>query len=257
MSVKFLQTVLKLFSPILVLAIAGCTSSLSPIAKDYEVEHRLNRNYRLGDLMSVNVGEPMVVVQDFWLRTEHSNFVINDRHVEVKLSGYYGSLGSPNYVHERGLRFPVRGEKVIDGVNYSVAGLPVGFLIKSDGTINKTQIYWQPAQNGAVASATISDPSVSFEREKLQTVVSTKRYENYEIIYTGVNASGLNLTYREFSAEGLARVAFFQNLSYGVGVKNISFKKFKIVVETATSEKIVFRVIEDDSAENAGSAKGE
>lgn len=252
------QIISKSFFSLLLLAIVGCTSSLSPIAKDEPVEHRLNRNYRLGESMSVNVGEPMVVVQDFWLTTKRTPFAAPDRKVEVKLAGYYGALGSPNYVLEGGDLCVVRGEKVIDGVNYTVVGAPIGFLVKSDGTINKTQIYWHPnpAVNGAVASATISAPSVSFAMQTVQTALLTKVYVNYEVIYTGVNASGLNLTYREFSPEGLARVAFFQNLTYEVGVKNISFKNFKIAVESANSEKIVFRVVEDGFSKNAGSSIG-
>ena len=47
---------------------------------------------------------------------------------------------------------------------------------------------------------------------------------NYELLYTGVSATGLNLTYREFSPEGLARVAFFQNLTYEAAAKSIAFE---------------------------------
>ena len=59
---------------------------------------------------------------------------------------------------------------------------------------------------------------------------------NYELLYTGSNASGINLTYREFSPEGLARVAFFQNLTYPADARSITFKQLRIRVERASAD---------------------
>jgi hypothetical protein len=81
-------------------------------------------------------------------------------------------------------------------------------------------------------------------------VKTTKGYENYELLYTGVSATGINLTYREFSPDGLARVAFFQNLTYEATAKSIAFKKFRIAVEAATSESITFTVLADGHRES-------
>ena len=96
-----------------------------------------------------------------------------------------------------------------------------------------------------VYALTISDPSVRLIREKVETIKIAKGYENYELLYTGVSATGLNLTYREFSPDGLARVAFFQNLTCESGAKNIAFKKFRISVVKATSEAMTFTVLSD------------
>jgi hypothetical protein len=86
--------------------------------------------------------------------------------------------------------------------------------------------------------------------ESVPVVKTTKGYENYELLYTGVSATGINLTYREFSPDGLARVAFFQNLTYEATAKSIAFKKFKIAVEAATSESITFTVLADGHRES-------
>jgi hypothetical protein len=213
--------------------------------------------------MSVNVGEPLVVIQDFWFTTQQGGVAVPNTDVDVRLTGYYGAGNSTIWVFKRGSRYEIKGEKEIDGIKYTVVAtqelIPsgaqsrnpersqaswVGLLVKADGSINTSQVSYY-SQNNYISPASISTPSVSFEREKAYRILQERGYENYEIIYTGVNANGLNLTYREFSPEGLARVAFFQNLSYELGVKNITFKKFKLSIESANSERIVFRVIED------------
>jgi hypothetical protein len=82
-------------------------------------------------------------------------------------------------------------------------------------------------------------------RESTPNITTTKGYENFELLYTGINSNALNLTYREFSPDGFARVAFFQNVTYDAGTKSITFKKFKIAVDHASSDSITFTVISD------------
>jgi len=246
--------------------VCGCATNLPPARVEETTEYRFKKNYRIGESMSVNVGEPLVVIQDFWFTTQQGSVAIPNADIDVRLTGYYGAGGNTIWVFKRGSRYEIKGEKEIDGSKYAVVAthelIPsgsnsretkrfqdtwVGLLVKADGTINASQVSYY-SQNNYISPASISAPSVSFEREKNYRVLEARGYENYEIIYTGVNASGLNLTYREFSPEGLAKVAFFQNLSYESGVKNISFKKFKLSIESANSERIVFKVIEDGLA---------
>ncbi|NDD22858.1 MAG: hypothetical protein EB098_01910 [Betaproteobacteria bacterium] len=96
-----------------------------------------------------------------------------------------------------------------------------------------------------VWTMSISDPTVIVSKETIMQVDSRKGYENFELLYTGLSSGAINITYREFSPDGLARVAFFQNLTYPVSSKTISFKKFKIEVESVSSENIKFKVLED------------
>ena len=275
MSPKFPLLISKTVLSILILLMAGCASSIAPVATTESTEYRQKKNYRLGETISVSVGEPIIAIQDFWLTTSQGAVALPNRDLDIKIVRWSGSLGGPTWVFKRGSRYEIKGEREIDGVRYAFvatedlipqssstravvrfAGNWCAVLVKADGTINQSQVWWQIPTGGAVKPASISDASAKFDGETIQTVQMGKGYENYEILYTGVNASGLNLTYREYSPEGLARVAFFQNLTYEVGVKNISFKKFKIAVESANSEKIVFRVVEDGFSKNAESSTG-
>lgn len=189
----------------------------------------------------------MIKFQDFWLKTTESSVATPDRTVNLK-----GGLVDVTLV--AGQRYPVRGRMSFDGLDYVVVGTtdnPIGYqavLVKPDGTLHNRVAVAGPALSGLVVvvyTLTISDPSTKMVRETSQSVETSKGYENFELLYTGTNSNGLNLTYREFSPDGLARVAFFQNLTYEAGARIIAFKKYRIAVEHASSESITFTVLAD------------
>jgi hypothetical protein len=239
------------------MALGGCATPLK-----YETpqllpdKHEFVRNYRIGDPMTVNVGEPMVKVRDYWMESTESSVAVPERDVNLK-----GGLVNVDLLG--GKKYQIKGRANIDGKDLTAVAFDEqsttfrAVLINADGTLHNRIAFaslgvgpFGSLNRGdeliAVAyTLTISDPSVRLIREKVETIKIAKGYENYELLYTGVSATGLNLTYREFSPDGLARVAFFQNLTYEAGAKSITFKKFRIAVEKATSESITFTVLAD------------
>ena len=239
------------------MALGGCATPLKyETPQSLPDKHEFVRNYRVGDPISVNVGEPMVKVRDYWMESTESSVAVPERDVNLK-----GGLVNVDLVG--GKKYQVKGRANIDGKDLTAVAFddqPTTFnavLINADGTLHN-RTAGSSLRIGAFGSLnrgdelipvaytlTISDPSVRLIREKVETIKIAKGYENYELLYTGVSATGLNLTYREFSPDGLARVAFFQNLTYEAGAKSITFKKFRIAVEKATSESITFKVLAD------------
>ena len=69
---------------------------------------------------------------------------------------------------------------------------------------------------------------------------------NFELIYGGLDATGLHVVYREYTKDGMARQAFYQNLNYEKNAKIIRFKNTKFDIVSADNQKIVFKVLEDD-----------
>lgn len=64
-----------------------------------------------------------------------------------------------------------------------------------------------------------------------------------ELLYAGREGSVLHLTYREFTGDGLARPAFYQNVRYDVSNStSIVFQDWVLKVRDAKNEKIVFEV---------------
>lgn len=79
---------------------------------------------------------------------------------------------------------------------------------------------------------------------------------NFELIYGGLDATGLHVVYREYTKDGMARQAFYQNLNYEKNAKIIRFKNTKFEIISADNQKIIFKVLEDDvkSLETTGNA---
>lgn len=229
------------------IALSGCAIPLkSEGPRQIDERRQFVKNYIVGQQMTVNVGDPIIKFQDFWTETIESPVAMPNK--TVSLTG-----GLINITLEIGRKYPVRGRLSLEGVDYLVVAttdnpLTHAVLVKPDGTLHDRIVSANPQLGGVIVvvyTFIISDPSVRVVRETTKNIQSTKGYENFEILYTGSNSSGLNLTYREFSPDGLAKVAFYQNLTYDAGAKNITFKKYRIAIDRASSESISYTVLTD------------
>ena len=229
-----------------IISLDGCSMTMRPEGpRSAGAERQYTKNYTIGEKKTVNVGDAMIKFQDYWVERIESPVVSPER--TVNLEG-----GLVDITFNAGQKYAVVGRIAFDGVEYSV--VPVknspdvpAALIKQDGTLLNRVARIMP--NGEVVvvvySMTVSDPTVRMVRDSEQHIATTKGYQNFELIYTGTTATSLNITYREFSPEGLARTAFYQNLTYEAGSKLITFKNFRVAVESASSESITFTVVSD------------
>ena len=238
---------------VMLTAVLFCSGCFTPMRVEgpstLSEQHKFVKSYSLGEQKTVTVGDSMVKVEDYWIENLGSQFAYANNSVNLK--------GGPvNVSLEANKRYPIKGSIDVEGVACLVLAFEESgdfgrcALVAPDGSlVNRIAgiavISGREKTMLSPYNLTISDPSVRIIRESTPVVKTTKGYENYELLYTGVSATGLNLTYREFSPEGLARVAFFQNLTYEAGAKSIAFKKFRIAVEKATSESITFTVLSD------------
>jgi hypothetical protein len=250
-----MKKILTLICSASALILFGCyTPLLVDAPSKISDEHKFVKSYVLGEKKTVTVGDPMVKVQDYWIENFSSDFAYPDKSVTVK--------GKPvNIALEANKRYRVKGAIDVNGLRClllmfdQAENLTVYALVDPNGSlVNRTAFSLASGGRENItlmpSEAIISDPSVRIVRESAPVVKTTKGYENYELLYTGVSATGINLTYREFSPDGLARVAFFQNLTYEATAKSIAFKKFRIAVEAATSESITFTVLSDGQRES-------
>ena len=60
--------------------------------------------------MTVNVGDPMIKFQDFWVETIESSVAIPDKTVNIK-------VGAIDITLVAGQKYPVRGRTSIDGAD--------------------------------------------------------------------------------------------------------------------------------------------
>jgi hypothetical protein len=241
-----------LLAPIALLC--ACATPLKPVeTQKVDEQRKFVKNYKLGEQMTVNVGDSIIKLQDYWLEISESPVVVSNKTVSVK-------RGRVDLTLLADQKYPIKGKLTSNGIEYLVVVPPLALLsneashlffavlVGPDGALH-SQVAIGSSRTGSFVMGQgtyeISEPTAKITRETTQKITSTKGYENFEILYTGTNSNGLNLTYREFSPDGLARVAFFQNLSYEAGAKSITFKKYRIAIERATSESITFTILAD------------
>jgi hypothetical protein len=86
---------------------------------------------------------------------------------------------------------------------------------------------------------------VRMTRVTAEKVITSRGYTNFELIYNGTANQAINLTYREYTPDDVARTAFYQNLTYDSKVESIRFRKLRIQIHSATNEEIDLTVLED------------
>jgi hypothetical protein len=250
---------LSFFSVLFLVFASGC-ATVTPVKDASTTVYSVKsfKNYKINQKMKVVVGDPILAVQLYNYSERFSENVSVSGAEDVFL---LGNTLSGAFVIKANEKHKILGEFVYNGENYILVGTKwastklAGAISGFYALVNKStgKLNGKVAQNRGGGSITVVPHSYEFDASKIlvrdsEMVIDTrlgKPYENYELLYAGVNATGINLTYREFSPDGLARAAFYQNLIYPADAKIINFKKYKIVVYAASSESIEFEVVED------------
>lgn len=224
----------------------GCAHQLKSVTYESQgVAHKYEKNYALNKLQKAYVGEPIIRVKDYYVEK------VNIPQVEPS-EDFSVETGLLKMKFSRGKKYSVSGTTAYNSTSYQVIlsdnhtldwSTPA-VLIDKEGTIlyaaqtGKSGVIVQPTFNLLPTTARM----ISAFDEK---VSMSKGYENYELLFNGIDKNSMTFTYREFSPEGIARAAFYQNLTYDASAKVIRFKKFKIDVFVANSEGITYTVLED------------
>lgn len=220
-------------------AAPGVSQSTTPLRLESSGPF-VERNYKLGERSSANVGEPLVRVREYYVSHElvmrPSNDFTFDRGV---MNAECLGLASCTY--------PVCETTLIDGVAHHVLAVEnERLLIGPDGTCSKARGV---ANRNSVVDVTLSPPT-TFKVETNDTPIPG--VQNFELVYSGIDGSSLKLLYREYSREDVARTAFFQELSYDKAQSTIVFRSIKLRVDELTPDGIAYTVLEDGLPADAG-----
>jgi hypothetical protein len=226
------------------------------------------RSYVIGTQMMAYIGQPIASWQD---ANRHSTVTqeVGRAYIEFennfRLTGNYINKLSAERVDIKGIKgdkLEVICESFFDGQIYHVINVAniderhnlktYGLLIDGNGILN-SNIITDKNQVSAfvVKESALYPPDAHFKyyveknpEKKVEETVSPDG-EIRELIFGGVNDVSINVTYREYTQDNLARPAFYQNLTYQTSAQMIRFRDFNIKVHEVTKEKIVYTVLED------------
>lgn len=236
----------KLIATFLIVALQGC-ASVQPVAPPHvnaASEHVFDKSYMLGVESSVYVGEPIVKVKDYYETV---------RQAELLSATESFRMFVPPFFHadiSEGSTAVVKGTTNRDGKTYRLAQLhgdtvltALLFLLNDDGSLEGSAINTSGSMMGYSYHP---DPaSAKFVGKTVTKVDTSKGSKNFELVYSGATKDSINVLYREYTPEDLARAAFSQNLVYAKDSTTIRFREFIIKVIEASNERMRF-VVEAD-----------
>lgn len=230
------------FIAMLAAALLGCAQPLRRVeTESLGVRHVYDKNYTLNKTQSVSVGEAIVQVKDYYVERKNIPMLTPTQSFSA------GVCGHPSMNYVAGTKYNIVGAMNHNGDPYYVVqATDWSVLVDKNGYI---KFAARDIGNGkydvGLCSVDVSPVSARFEQLAEERASVEKGYENYELLYNGIDKNSMTFTYREFSPEGLARVAFYQNLTYDSKAKTIKFRKFKIDIVEANSEGISYTVVGD------------
>lgn len=221
--------------------VGGCATVQPYVPTPTSTTRQVDRNYVIGREQSAAVGESIVRVKDYQLKQMPTNIVKADKAFTL----YAPPIST--------IAFPTGGSATIvgttprDGVNYRMVRLPqsplLNFLVRDDGTFEGSAVNFRGERMGW--SYTPNPPDVRLLPDSAGAVETTPGYENYELVYSGSAGDTLQVLYREYTPNDLARPAFSQQLVFSKAPKRFRYRELQIDFREADNERIVYTVISD------------
>ena len=223
--------------------LSGC-ASVQPVAPVISApEHKVDRNYEIGKAQSAYVGQPLVRVRDYYQQQSQVEVVRADKAFRMLL---------PPFIHAdvaQGAAGRIVGMTQRNGKAYRLVVLPdpaasaLRMLLNDDGTFEGSAINNFNSEMGF--SYKPDPPDAKMVGETVTAADKTKGYINFELVYGGTTGDSIQVLYREYTPDDMARAAFSQQLVYSLASKHIRFRDLQIDVSGADNEHIAYTVIAD------------
>ena len=230
--------------------LVGCSQKLGLIKTGETMNETQisEKNYELNQIKTSYVGDTIIKVNDYMLQQISSDAMKPTKDFRLKNISSEVSFFSTDI-------FRIKGNFVLDKKSYLASSNEkigeAAVLVDENGKLQNKMIVMILYGFGAgeyiapLPNTTFYPDDVKMEKVVLAKNSKTKNGENFELVYTGKTPDSFTLVYREYTPDDLARPAFFQNLTYSIGQKQIRFKKLLIEVLSVDNEKIVYKVLKD------------
>lgn len=241
----------QLFVAITIIFICGCGGGnwvqfkpLSVEIKKTDFSVKFEKSYNINSVMVASVGNPIFQVTEYHPKIRKTETAVPSENISLKLKWRLRSFFIETWA---GREYEITGTAFIENVRYYLVKIPGiyswGIFISEDGRPIKSCVYsydnemlYYPLENIAFPESYTLKPVREIDYIKGKT---------YELIFSGKNDFSLNFMYREFTANDMARPAFYQNVTYRATADQFQFKDFVIRIHDLTNEKITFKILRD------------
>lgn len=227
-----------------VVLLAGCTAQVIPAKLQRSPSELVTEtNYAIGAVREAYVGETIVKIRNYRVERVGTGYMIPDQSFDVAVPGFAD-------LHvEKGERYPWRGSVTEDGVLYHIVDVParsgkVGILLTRDTGEVTGRLIQSPVPMFLYGKHLPTPAGARFTHEIEAKKVGVDQV-HYELIYSGMSGRTINLSYREFTTDGMARPAFTQELHYNADEPTLRFRNIQVGIRGATNEKLTYVVLAD------------
>ncbi|HEY0832506.1 MAG TPA: hypothetical protein VGE72_01245 [Azospirillum sp.] len=226
--------------------LTGCSTfpQITPVAHQQTASQQVEKSYRVGEVKQAYIGAPMIKVQQYLVRS--AEYAVPNTSFTLMAPIPMGGFGATG-----GAKYQISGITQYQGETFYVVPVQsVGammtqgrLLVRKDGSIYEYPL----ASYGEVGAVryNLTPPSAKFEVKEVKDYNGFGGDKNFELIYSGVSGGNTRITYREYTADNMARPAFSQELTYDRASPTIRFRNILMKIHKATNEEISFTVVSD------------
>jgi hypothetical protein len=241
-----LQVLKPLGAVLSVVLLAGCTAQVIPPKLQRSPSELVSEtNYAIGAVREAYVGETIVKIRNYRVERVGTGHMIPDQSFDIAVPG----LGNADLHVEKGKKYPWRGSVTEEGALYDIVDVPAGggkmgiLLTKDTGEVTGRLVQSPvPMFLPGKHLPTPAGPRFTHEVEARKVGIDQV---HYELIYSGMSGRTINLSYREFTTDGMARPAFTQELHYNADEPTLRFRNLQVGIREATNEKLTYVVLAD------------
>jgi hypothetical protein len=224
----------------LVTILGGCALPVqAPLSTTTSSRIVSEKNYTVGVSRDAVVGADIIRIKDYVLTSVTtdqvkvlSDFEIDDtKFTSGQMLPYAGTVAYSGQQY-RLMKFGDGSHAVM----FDTTGIVLNKIFNALGTENATVMVYTFAVN---------PPGKHLELATQDRVDAHATNINYQIIFTGITGDTLRMSYREYSADDLARPAFSQELTYPLKSKQVRFRNLVIDVGEVSGDKIRYTVVSD------------
>lgn len=233
---------------VLTAATSACSAGVSSVAllQPATTEQVAQTNFVIGEFRTAVVGEPIVRVKDYVVKRQTLPAVKASQNGTAQLRGVI--IGDPPPIPlDSGVEYPIVGERTVEGQRVRLAQISAEQFaqVYDDGT-PRHKLMGRTGMGIWVEIAPVAEfqpPTIKFSPVVKTDETAIAAGENYEIIFTGRDASSIRFQYREHTSSDMARAAFSQDLTYPVESSSIRFRGLTIEIQKVGSDDITYRVV--------------
>lgn len=183
------------------------------------------------------VGDPLVRVRRYFVEDAPVKSVQANKDFRVRGGGFDIRFKSGQILAVSGVR-TIDGEPYflvpIEATQLGLSGL-VSLQVDREGRIHRKIL-----DAGAIFRFRADPVDGRLTPLPESTVLNSKPFESYDIIFNGSDARALRFTYREYSPDDPEKVSSTQELAYPVSSETIRFRELQLDVVAVDDGSITF-----------------